>query len=404
MTGPLDGVTVVDLTTMISGPLTTMILADQGANVLKIESPKGGDHAWHVATRRGGFSASFLNNNRNKRSVALDLKSDDGRAACLRLIAAADVVVQNYRPGVVDRLGLGYEDARAVNPGIVYASITGFGETGPYASKPVFDPLIQSLSGLTTVQAGSDTARPRLVRTIVPDKLTGFATSQAICAALFARTRTGAGQHLHVSMLDAVVAFLWSSDMGGHTFVGDEIEAETAQSYIDLIYETADGYISVAAFRRVDWEKLSDAVGRPEWKDDPRFKDAAGLDTHKAERLEMTQDALRTRTTAQWIARLDAHDVPCAPVLTRRDMIGHEQIAANGLIVEHEHPFAGPLRQTRPAPVFDGTPLAYRRGAPALGADTRAVLGEAGYTADEIDRLVASGAAVEGRHRAEAAE
>ena len=165
------------------------------------------------------------------------------------------------------RLGIGFDDARAVKPDIIYASISGFGETGPPTpTSRYYDPLVQSLSGLTTVQAGSDDVRPALVRTIVPDKLTSFTIAQAVSAALFARERTGKGQHIRLSMLDAVVHFLWSSDMGGHTFVGDELETETAQSFIDLIYETSDGYISVAAFRRVDWEKLADAVGHPEWE------------------------------------------------------------------------------------------------------------------------------------------
>ncbi|MEM7509134.1 MAG: CoA transferase [Pseudomonadota bacterium] len=384
MPGPLDGIRIVDLTAMISGPLGSMILADQGAEVIKIENPNGGDHARGVATRRGGFSASFLNNNRNKRSVVLDLRSDQGRAACLRLIEGADVVMQNFRPGVVERLGLGYEAAKAVKPDIIYASITGFGHEGPYAAKPVFDPLIQGLSGLASVQATADTERPRLIRTILPDKLTGFTVAQAISAALVAKLRLGVGQHIRLSMLDTVVHFLWSSDMGGYTFVGDERDPLTAQSYIDLIYETADGHISVAAFRRVDWEKLADACERPEWKTDERFLTTPGLETYKTDRLEMTQDAMRERTTAEWIARLDDHDVPCAPVLTRREMIAHPQIAANALIEEHEHPDAGRLRQTRAPARFEGTPAEYRHGAPRLGADTEAVLAEAGFNADEI--------------------
>ena len=154
-------------------------------------------------------------------------------------------MVQNFRPGVVDRMGIGEVAIREVNPGIIYVSIAGFGHEGPYAPKPVYDPLIQALSGLTTVQGGSDEDRPRLVRTILPDKLTGFQASQAICAALFARERSGQGQHIKLSMLDTVIAFLWGSDMSGHTFVGDEFEKETAHSFIDLIYETAEGYITV---------------------------------------------------------------------------------------------------------------------------------------------------------------
>ncbi|MEM7178574.1 MAG: CoA transferase [Pseudomonadota bacterium] len=395
MTGPLDGVRIVDLTAMISGPLGSMILADQGADVIKVENPAGGDHARGVATRRGGFSASFLNNNRNKRSIALDLRSPEGKAACLKLIAGADVVMQNFRPGVVERLGLDYAAAQAANPEIIYASITGFGHVGPYSAKPVFDPLIQSLSGLTTVQATSDHERPRLIRTILPDKLTGFTVAQAISAALVARLRGRGGQHIRLSMLDTVVHFLWSSDMGGYTFVGDETDPVEAQSFIDLIYETADGYISVAAFRRIDWVKLADACERPEWKEDPRFLTTEGLEKFKPERLALTQEALLTRPSAEWIARLDAHDVPCAPVLTRAEMIRHPQIIANTLVVEHDHPDAGRLRQSRPPAQFAGTPPEYRNGAPQLGGQTREILAGAGYDTAEIEALIQAGIAVE---------
>ncbi len=393
MPGPLDGIRVIDLTSMVSGPLGAMILADQGVDVIKVEAPQG-DASRAVATRRGGFSASFLNNNRNKRSIVLDLKKPGGRDALLRLFAGADVVMQNFRPGVVERLGIDYPAAKAVNPGVIYASITGFGEAGPYAHKPVFDPLIQSLSGLTSVQANAKTGRPGLIRTILPDKLTGFTVAQAITAALFARSRSGEGQHIRLSMLDTVIHFLWSSDMGGHTFVGDETAQETAQSFIDLIYETADGYISVAAFRRVDWEKLADACERPEWKTDPRFLDAVGLEEYKPERLELTQEALLTRGSAEWIARFDQYDVPCAPVLTRREMIGHPQIAANELIIEIDHPQAGRLRQTRSPARFEGTPAEQRRGGPLLGGHTAEVLREAGLSDQEVQALLDSGAAV----------
>lgn len=394
MSGPLSTVRILDLSTMISGPLGAMILADQGADVIKIESPAG-DSSRHVATRRGGFSASFLNNNRNKRSVVLDLKKDGSIDALNQLIETADVLIQNFRPGVVERLGIGYESVKELNPNIIYASISGFGPTGPYAHKPVFDPLVQSLSGLTTVQAGADNARPSLVRTIVPDKLTGFTVAQAITAALFARERSGKGQHIQLSMLDTVVHFLWSSDMAAHTFIGDELQAETAQSFIDLIYETADGYISVAAFRRVDWEKLADACDRPEWKTDSRFLTTPGLEEYKTERLQLTQDALRRYTTSEWIVRLDKYDVPNAPVLTRSEMIEHPQIVANQLVVEHEHPDAGYLRQTRPPALFSGTPTEYRMGGPRLGEHTSEVLAQAGLDQSQIQHLINTGAASE---------
>lgn len=354
MVGPLDGTRIIDLTTMVSGPLGTMILADQGADVIKVEALTG-DHTRHVATRRGDFPASFLNNNRNKRSIALDLKKPAGLEAVKKLVMGADVFIQNFRPGAIDRLGLDYETLNAINRHLVYMSISGFGFEGAYAKKPVFDPLIQSLSGLTTVQAGSDEERPRLVRTILPDKLTGFAVAQAVTAALLSRSRTGEGQHVKLSMLDTVIAFLWSSDMGGHTFVGEESETERAQSFIDLIYETADGHISVAVVRRKEWEGLSRAVGRPDWLDDPRFLKTPGLERHKDARVEMTQEALRSRTTEEWITLLEAEDVPCAPVLTRRQAIRHPQVVANGIIVETDHPEAGRLRQARTPARFSST-------------------------------------------------
>jgi len=328
MAGPLDGIRVVDLTSMISGPLATMMLADQGAEVIKVEPPHG-DHSRRVATRRGGFSASFLNNNRNKRSVVLDLKNAQGLEALKKLVVDADVFIQNFRPGVAERIGIGEDVLRAIAPDLIYVSVCGFGFEGPYAQKPVFDPLIQAVSGLTTVQAGSDEQRPRLVRTIVPDKITALQTSQAITAALFARLKGGVAQSIKVSMLDTVVFFLWSSDMGGHTFIGDELEHETAQSYIDLVYETADGYISVAVVADKDWRGVSAALERPDFLTDQRFTTAALREDNKDARTRLTQDALLSFKSADAIQRLEQQDVPCAPVLTRKEMIRHPQITAN---------------------------------------------------------------------------
>ena len=273
MTGPLEGFKIIDLTQVVSGPLATMMLADQGADVIKVESP-GGDYTRAVSNRRNGFAAAFLNNNRNKRSVTLDLKHPQGLDTCLRLAATADVFVQNFRPGVIDRMGLGETAVREARPDIVYVSISGFGDRGPYAAKPVYDPLVQALTGLTTVQAGSDHERPRLVRTIIPDKVTGITAAQAITAALLARERSGEGQHVRLSMLESVVAFLWHSDMGSQTFVGDELPQAEAQSFIDLIYETTDGYISVAVQNDRQWQGLAAALQRPEWLEDERFATA----------------------------------------------------------------------------------------------------------------------------------
>ncbi|WP_121065915.1 CaiB/BaiF CoA transferase family protein [Chachezhania antarctica] len=394
MAGPLSGIRIVDLTTMISGPLATMILADQGAEVIKIEHPQGGDHSRQVAGRRGGFSASFLNNNRGKRSVTLNLKDPRGVQAVLKLCETADVFIQNFRPGAADRLGLGEAAVRAVKPDIVYASIAGFGFEGDWAGRPVYDPLIQALSGLASVQGAG--GRPRLVRTILPDKVTAIQASQAITAALFARERTGQGTALTLSMLDTVAHFLWSSDMSGHTFVGDEDPETTgteAQSFIELIYETADGWMAVSAHTDVTWKGLAAAVNRPDWLTDPRFLTVPLREINKPARLEITQEALLADTTANWMERLTAHDVPCAPVLTRAELYRHPQVIANEAVFEADHPQAGRIRQARSPARFSTLPLDRPDPAHQLGADTEAVLAQLGYTTDDIKMLIAEGIA-----------
>ena len=398
MPGPLHGFRVIDLTTMISGPLATMTLADQGAEVIKIEHPEGGDHSRQVTGRRGGFSASFLNNNRGKKSVTLNLKDPRGVEAALRLCATADVFVQNFRPGVAERIGLGEAAVRSARPDIIYTSIAGFGFSGDWARKPVYDPLIQALSGLASVQGGADAARPRLVRTILPDKLTAIQTAQAITAALLSRARTGEGSHVQVSMLDTVLAFLWSSDMAGYTFVGDEAEptrSADAQSFVELIYQTADGWMAVSAHTDSTWNGLAAAVGRPDWLDDPRFATVAAREENKPARLELTQEALLADTTDNWMRRLGHQDVPCAPVLRRDEVYRHPQVHANGTVIEQDHPQAGPIRQTRTPARFSATPPDAPSPARRLGEDTRAVLAQAGYEADAIDEMIAQGIATD---------
>ncbi len=391
MNGPLEGVKIIDLTSMISGPSATMILADQGSEVVKIENTFLGDYTRIVNTSRGGFSASFINNNRNKKSICIDLKSEKGKHIFFQLVKNADVVIQNFRPGVMDRLGIGYENILKINPNIIYTSISGFGFVGPYSQKPVYDPLIQALSGLTTVQAGSDEGRPRLVRTILPDKLTGFATAQAVTSALFHRAKTGRGQEIKISMLDTVISFLWGSDMGGHTFVGDELEKENAQSFIDLIYETKNGFISVAVQSDKEWRNLCEAFGKKEWLKDNRFSSASDRHENIDARLELTQKVLKIKTTEKWLKILNEYDVPCAPVLTRKEVIKNEQVLANDIVEVTDHPIAGKIRQSKIAAKFSLSEKTTNVGAPALGENTKEILGELGYSGLEIEDLLKKG-------------
>jgi len=391
MAGPLDGIRILDLTGMLAGPWATMILGDQGADVIKVEPPGRGDHTRSLGNRSGGLSASFLNLNRSKRSIAIDLKTEAGRNLLLEIAKGADVVVQNFRPGVVERLGVGEADIRAVSPDIVYVSISGFGEKGPYAGKPTYDPVIQALSGLTSVQAGSDEARPRLIRTVLPDKLTAITASQAIVAALFARERTGQAQHVRLSMLDAILAFLWASDMGAQTFVDKPVSNQRAASFIDLIYETRDGHMTVSTMTDKEWAALSRAFERPDMIDDERFKTPALRDRNIDERLAFVQDILMTRTTADWLSRLEAEGVPCAPALTRAEVVGHAQVSASETLIDFDHPSAGRLRQTRTAARFEGTPATLTRGAPHLGEHTDELLAELGLSQAQIAELRAQG-------------
>src|SRR5579875_1128818 len=343
MSGPLSGVQVVDLSSMMSGPWAADILGDQGADVIKVEVPGKGDHVRSLPNQSGGLSAMFVNVNRSKRSLTLNLKAAEGVEVLKRLVRTADVVVQNFRPGVVERLGIGYEDLSAVNPRLVYLSMSGFGERGPDAQQRVYDPLIQALTGLTTIQAGSDSARPRLVRTILPDKLSAVVASQALTAALFARERTGRGQHIRLSMLESVLSFLWASDMGAYTFADKPVPIEQGGSFIDLIYETADGYMTIATNSNAEWQALCRALGQPEWIEDERFTTPTGRSEYINERLELVQSVLREKTTEQWLELMTEFDVPAAATLTRAQVIEHPQVLATGIIAESEHPVAGRL-------------------------------------------------------------
>ena len=378
LTGPLHGYRVVDLTTMISGPMATQVLADQGADVIKVESPGIGDLVRHLGASRDGISPTFATVNRNKRSVVLDLKSAEGATALERLAATADVFVQNFRPGTAARMGIGEDAIRAIRPDIVYVSICGFGEEGPYATKRVYDPLVQALSGLATIQGDRGMGRPRMMRLIVPDKVTAITAAQAITAALLARERSGEGQHVKLSMLDAMIALAWPEGMAGQTVVGHEVEVPRNALAQDLVYETADGWMTAGAVSDSEWQGLARALGHPEWLEDERFKTPGGRVAYAKERLDQTAAVLRTRSTAEWMERLDAEQVPCAPILALGEIADHPQVSANGLIEESEQPGIGTIRQPRPAARFDRTPASITRPAPRLGEHSEEILRELG--------------------------
>jgi crotonobetainyl-CoA:carnitine CoA-transferase CaiB-like acyl-CoA transferase len=384
--GPLSGYRIIDVTQMLSGPMATMMLGDQGADVIKVEPPGSGDLTRGFGGVPRTMAPTFAIINRNKRSIAIDLKDHRGLGVLKHLIAGADVFVQNFRPGRAERMGIGEAVLRRLKPDLIYVSISGFGEKGPYVEKRVYDPVIQALSGLAAIQADYKTGRPQMMRLIIPDKVTALTAAQAITAALLARERTGQGQHVRLAMLDAVIAFLWPEGMARHTFLASGAAQKSAMSR-DLIFETTDGYITCGANSNDEWKGLATALEHPEWISDPRFNTLAARARNVKERLDLTAEVLATKTSEQWLARIEANDVPCAPVLTREEMIRDPQVVANELLVESEHPHAGPMRQPRPAARFDATPAGLHRAAPLLGEHTDEVLRELGISSDAIADL-----------------
>jgi crotonobetainyl-CoA:carnitine CoA-transferase CaiB-like acyl-CoA transferase len=386
MAGPLAGVRVLDLTTMVAGPVATRMLADQGADVIKIEPPHG-DLMRHFNPIRNGMSASFLSCNRNKRSLAVDLKAAQGLTIVHKLIATAAVLVHNFRPGAVERIGLGEDTVREIRPDIVYVSISGFGDSGPYANQRAYDPVIQALSGLAEIQTDRDIGRPRMVRTIIADKTTALTAAQAITAALFARERSGHGQHVRIAMLDAMIAYLWPEAMPTLTFVGDEQDPAEGDNGPDLVFATQDRYITAAALSDDEWAGMCRALNRQDLIDDPRFNTAGARSRNAVERRGIMATELEKWRAEEILPRLLDNDVPAAPILSRFELLHDRQVQANHLLEEHRSPTLGQVRQPRPAALFDRTPAGVHELAPLLGADNASILCEVGYSADDIASL-----------------
>ncbi|PPR17815.1 MAG: Formyl-CoA:oxalate CoA-transferase [Alphaproteobacteria bacterium MarineAlpha9_Bin7] len=390
MAGPLKGFRIIDFTTMVSGPIATMMLADQGADVIKIEPP-GGEYMRKTGVQHRGMPSGFLSCNRNKRSLSVDLKRTEGLEVVKKLAANADVLVQNFRPGAIERMGLGEDVVRRLQPKIIYVSISGFGETGPYSGQRVYDPIIQAISGLADIQRDRESGQPKMVRTIIPDKTTSVTAAQAITAALLHRERTGEGQHVRLSMLDTMIAFLWPEGMSGLNFVGNEVDPGRAQMGLDLVFQTLDGYITAAAVADSEWAGLCRALRREELITDPKYKTPADRSQNQMERRQMISDELAKWKSDEILDRLKGEDVPCAPILDRWSVLEDEQVRENEVVEIHDHPILGQVRQPRPAARFDRTPAKVESLAPFLGADNSEILSEAGYSIEDIERLERDG-------------
>ena len=391
MSGPLKGVRVLDLTAVVSGPFATMFLADQGAEVLKIE-PIAGDSTRRsrvAIDKAGEFSALFISSNRGKRSLSIDMKSDAGREVLGKLVAQSDVLVQNFRPGTMERLGLGPEELRARLPRLIYVSISGVGETGPYVKKRVYDPIIQGLSGFADIQSQPVTNRPQMIRTIVADKTTAIFTAQAVSSALYAREKTGQGDHIQVAMLDVMISYLWPEGMMQYTVVGAEAAAADPNDRPDLVFKTSDGYITAGTISDSEWQGFCRAAGDPELLKDVRFATPAARSVNATARIHKMADYIARHTTAEWLERLDAADVPCAPILRRGEIIHNEQVVARGLIAEFDQPTVGRVRQPKPAARFKLNEAVIGGPAPRVGEHSRDVLLDLGYGDGAIDRMIA---------------
>ncbi|MFB3105243.1 MAG: CaiB/BaiF CoA transferase family protein [Pseudomonadales bacterium] len=391
MPGALDGIRVLDFSTMVSGPVATAILADQGAEVIKIESPAG-DEMRKIGNTRNGLTAGFFSCNRGKKSLVLDLKNELAKKALAKLIGTADVLVQNFRPGAMERMGFAESAVRKIKPDIIYVSISGFGETGPYAHKRVYDPVIQALCGATDIQADRDTGQPKMFRIIIADKVTSITTAQAISSALFSRERTGRGQHIKLSMLDTMVAFFWPEGMSGITFVGDEIDVTKYQGTMDLIYETKTGYITAGAISDSEWIGMCKVLGKPDWIDDERFATTTARFRNAEERKQLTAVEIMKWERDEILKRLDAEGVPSAPLLTRLDLLDDAQIHENHTIQIYEFAGHGKIRQARPAAIFEGTPSEVKSPAPRLGEHSLEILESAGISKAEFSELERAGA------------
>lgn len=375
---PLDGVRILDLSTVIAGPWAAGILADQGADVIKVEEPSRGDGLRFSGTSMSGISCVFHMTNRGKRSIALDLKRPEGLEVMRRLIETADVFLHNTRPGVMDRLGLGYDAVRALRRDIIYVSISGFGEKGQLAQSPAYDPITQCYTGMAWLQ-GEHQGKPELIRNLVCDKVTALMAAQAISTALYARKDGRGGQHLQLSMLAAAAAFSWLDMSVREAFLDPGARFGASPADACHLHRFADGWATVVPASDKAFFSMCRAFGVE--VDDQRLHNYMG----RRNNPELTAQVMRAWETQivkvpvkEGIARLTALDVPCAPVLTLTELANHPHVVENELFVETDYPHQGRVREVRPPVRFSGTPARISGAAPTLGQDTDAILAELG--------------------------
>lgn len=385
MAGPLEGVRVLDLSAVLSGPLAAGMLADQGADVIKVESP-GGDTSRNIGPRKADISAMFLAANRGKRSIVLDLKHRDAQDIVRELAQRADVLIENFRPGAMDRLGLGHDALLALNSRLVYVSISGFGQTGPQAGDRAYDAVIQAVSGISASHRNQISGEPQVLAAALCDKLTALTAAQAICAALLARERTGKGQWIDLAMLDAALAFQWPDAMYNHVFLENPPAPAPEFGVSQKPWKTSDGYVVTSAPQPVEFAAVCAGFGRPEVAEDPRFSSVVGRFKHAnaiREELEPSAAQMDTATCLECMRTLGA---PAGPVYERHEVLNDPQVLHNGTLVEIEHGELGRVRLPRSPARFHDTPAALPGPAPHMGENTAEVLAELGYGAEQTQQ------------------
>ena len=391
MPGPLIGVKVIDLTTVVMGPFATQILAELGADVIKIE-PHEGDNMRHAGPMKStGMGYMFLNLNRGKRGIVLDLKQPEGRQALMRLLPSTDVLIYNVRPQAMARLGLSYEAVREVNPRILYVGAYGYSQRGPYAAKAAYDDLIQGAAGVPWLASRNGAEAPRYAPVNLADRLTGLHAVYAVTGALFHRERTGEGQAVEVPMFESVAHFVLGDHSAGLTYDPPIADPGYARLLARRPYATRDGYICVLVYNDKQWNSFFDAIGRPEMMSDARYSSQANRAKHIAEIYDALADLLKTRTTAEWRALLEKADIPVSAMNSIEDVVHDPHLSASGFFAKERHPTEGDLLAPRTPTNWSESQPDAPRPAPRLGEHSREVLREAGYSESEISELARSG-------------